>query len=171
MKNDISNGVNRKQIKSLTGFTRQNFLKKNLGGFTIIELLVVIAIAAMIVSVFFVLITGTRAKSRDAVREQDIKQIQNGLAIYASGKGIYPICSPEIIINGKTDCLSAELLGDGAMKGITPVDPKNSGSTCGGSGAYVYCYISAGGSDYTLRYNLETDSITGKSSGWQSIGP
>lgn len=160
-----------RKYRNLKGLIRQNFLKKNLGGFTIIELLVVIALIGVIFSVVFITAKGVRTKNRDAVREQDIKQIQNGLAIYASGKGIYPICNPEIIINGKTDCLSAELLNDGAMKGVTPVDPKNSGSACGGSGAYVYCYISVVGSNYTLRYNLETDSITGKSSGWQSVSP
>ena len=157
--------------KKRTGFTRPKFFSKNLGGFTIVELLVVIALAAVIFSIFFVMVKGARAKSRDTLREQNIKQIQNGLALYATSKGTYPICGSEIIINGQTDCLSTALLSEEAMKGKTPIDPRNVGVSCGDATSYLYCYVSADGSNYTLRYNLETDSITGKSAGWQRVNP
>ncbi len=62
-------------------------------GFTLIELLVVIAIIGILSSVVLVSLNKARAKSRDAKRMLDIKQIQTALSIYFSDYGSYPISS------------------------------------------------------------------------------
>lgn len=139
-------------------------------GFTIIELLVVSALVALLASIVFTAITGTRARSRDSRRETDIKEIQNAVNLYAVNNRAFPICGTELVINGSTDCLSAQLLASGAMSQV-PVDPLGKASgACGDPTGYVYCYVSDG-STYTLRHHLETNSISGKDAGWQSVGP
>lgn len=139
-------------------------------GFTIIELLVVSALIALLVSIVFTTITGARARSRDSRREIDIKEIQNAVNLYAVNNTAFPVCAPEIVINGTTDCLSAQLLAVGAISKV-PVDPLGKASgICGDPVGYVYCFVSDG-LTYTLRHHLETNSIQGKDAGWQSIGP
>jgi len=142
--------------------------KKNLThGFTIIELLVVLAIIAMLSSIVMSLFSTSKAKARDSKREEDMKDIQNGLNLYASNNQTYPICEEEVI-DGGSDCFSSALISSGFMKGV-PTDPlgRGAGSSCGGS-EREYCYVSDG-FYYVLKYSLETDNISGKSSGWQEV--
>lgn len=143
-------------------------------GFTFIELLVVIAVITMIFSAIFVLYDDSKRKSRDARREQDIKELQKALDLFNINQQQYPQCGNDfVVINGATDCLSDALITEGAMIGGTPTDPINSsGGGCGAfSGAYVYCYFSDNGVSYVLKYHLETDSIPCKSPGWYTAGP
>lgn len=138
-----------------------------LNGFTIVELLVVVAIIGMIASMIFVSFESTRAKSRDARREEDMKQVQNALGLYFVNNRQFPECS-ELVINGSTDCVSDALIAVGAISGL-PTDPvQGSSGVCDGENSYVYCY-SSDLFTYTLKYRLETDSIPNKSSGWQSV--
>lgn len=141
-------------------------------GFTILEILVVLAIAGMILSFTIVNIRETRKRSRDSRREEDIKQIQNALNIYANNNRKYPICSTEVVISSLTDtCVGPILVADMAFgAGQPPSDPMSATSgTCGETDSYGYCYRSINGSTYELRYSLETDSIPIKNSGWQPI--
>jgi len=146
------------------------FQKKG-DGFTLIELLIVTVILAVMLSVIFIFVNQARIKSRDAARENGIKQLQVALGLYANNKGFYPVCDPEIRINGVSDCLSVALLAELAVRGSSQTDPLNTAGVCGESNVYVYCYWSATGSTYTIRYNLETNSILGKSAGWQNVNP
>ncbi|MDP2676446.1 MAG: prepilin-type N-terminal cleavage/methylation domain-containing protein [bacterium] len=139
-------------------------------GFTILELLVVIAIIGMLASFLFVQMTGFRANSRDATREENIRQIKNGLDLYHVTHFRYPAICSESAIDGTADCLSVELINDGVFS-KTPVDPFGSSGTCGDPDDYLFCYESVDGSTYTLRYNLETGSIPGKNQGWQTTAP
>lgn len=141
--------------------------KAFLMGFTIIELLVVVAIAAMILSIVFIFLQGVRTKSRDTRREQDIKQLQTALNLYEVNHRRFPICDPIDLID---QCL-IPLVTEGVIP-VLPTDPFH-GSTgvCEAEGSHVYCYKSARGSSYDLYYNLETDTILGKSAGWQKVGP
>lgn len=140
-------------------------------GFTIIELLIVTAIAAIIVSLSLTFMSAAQRKGRDSAREDGIKQLQIAIGLYVNAKGFYPKCDPEIIINGTNDCLSTALLAEAAVKGAAPIDPLNTGSSCGNSNTFRYCYLSVAGLTYTVKYQLETDSILGKSAGWQSVSP
>lgn len=129
-------------------------------GFTIIEMLVVIAIMTMLGSLIFTQIAGARARQRDTKREQDIKTLQNALAIYVINNKIYPVASGALT---GTDAASVALINQETIQQI-PKDPFNIGT-------YRYVYDSADGSTYTLTYYLETDTISGKSSGQQVAGP
>ncbi len=60
-------------------------------GFTLIELLVVIAIIGILATLSVVALNNARAKSRDAKRVADIKNIQTALALYYNDKKEYPI--------------------------------------------------------------------------------
>ena len=143
---------------------------KNKNGFTIIELLVVLAIAVLILSIVFVSVRSAKAKGRDARREEDIKQLQNALNIYNVNSRVFPACALGVI-TGESDCLSLALKSDNIV-GSVSTDPLGGGTgVCLDAASHVYCYESANGLTYTLRYNLETDTIPGKSSGWQQVNP
>lgn len=160
---DLFKNETRKQMINSVYKTRD----AHLAGFTMIELIVVLAIGAMILSIVAVSISDARAKARDAEREEEIKQIRNALNIYATRNNLLPVCATETAItDGVSDCLSSQLVSAGAMP-MAPVDPLLRIGACGGE-AFVYCYQS-NGFGYTLRYRLETDTILGKSAGWQTI--
>ncbi|MFC1756927.1 type II secretion system protein [Patescibacteria group bacterium] len=136
-------------------------------GFTLIELVVVVAVIAMLSSFVIAFLSDSKTNARDSRREEDILELQNMLNLYATTYQLYPACA-QTVINGNTDCLSSVLVsGEFAVQ--SPVDPLG-GSTgaCNNSGDHVYCYTSDG-FGYLLEYALETDNITGKSSGWQSV--
>lgn len=139
-------------------------------GFTLIEMIVVLAVISMLVSYVMASYVETKARSRDAKRESDMKQLQEGLAIYATIYHLYPVCPPNTRINGDSDCLSSAMLNANAMNTM-PIDPlRGAGSCPPADGNYVYCYESDG-FNYTLRYVLETVSIVGKSPGTQTLSP
>jgi len=58
--------------------------------FTLIELLVVIAIIGILATVSVISLSNARAKSRDAKRVGDMKQIQTALELFFNDKGRYP---------------------------------------------------------------------------------
>lgn len=143
-------------------------------GFTIIELLVVIAIIAILVSVTLALLSGPRVKSRDARREEDMKQIHNALSLYANNNGIYPVCDTTTTVDGTTDCLSSALINAKVIS-VVPRDPLQTG-TCGVAWPpssvtdRVYCYrTTPDGTTFALYYNREASSD--KPSGWNVITP
>ncbi|MBI2639794.1 MAG: type II secretion system protein [Candidatus Sungbacteria bacterium] len=141
---------------------RFKFLGSPPSGFTIIELLTVVAIAGMLLSGALVLFQSTRAKSRDATREQHIKTLQNAFALYANNRGIYPTAASEVVLSG-SDAVSLALTGENAIA-QTPHDPLDQGN-------YQYRYRSADGTTYIIRYWLETDSVSGKSAGENTASP
>ncbi len=59
-------------------------------GFTLIELLVVIAIIGLLASVVLLSLNSARAKSRDAKRLADIRQLASALELYFNDSGAYP---------------------------------------------------------------------------------
>jgi len=59
-------------------------------GFTLIELLVVIAIIGILASVILASLNSARAKSRDAKRLMDLRQVKNALEMYYTDNGSYP---------------------------------------------------------------------------------
>lgn len=146
----------------------------NKKGFTVIELLVVIAIIAMISSFAFTSLKSTRAKARDVRREEDIKQVQTALDLYAVTYRRFPDCGTDQVIIGSPGdaCLSIALINAGAISGL-PGDPVGGGSgtisDCGvTAGMFIYCYLSVNeGASYEITYNLETGNIPGKLQGWQ----
>ena len=108
-------------------------------GFTLIELLVVVAIIGLLSTLSIVALNTARAKSRDARRVSDVKQIQTALDLYLTEKGTYPASTAD---------LSPTFM---AQVPVPPL-PSNDGSCAAGATAYVYDSSSAG--TYTLTYCL-----------------
>jgi prepilin-type N-terminal cleavage/methylation domain-containing protein len=119
-------------------------------GFTLIELLVVLAIIGMLASVVLVSLNEARSRSRDARRLRDVQEIQKALAMYASNNAMYPISYPDPLTVTGTDLMSAALIGDEVVPGVSadPLAP-----------TYNYTYVTdSTGSTYSVTFCLETDS-------------
>ena len=77
--------------------------KTNKTGFTLIELLVVIAIIGLLASVVLLALNSARAKSRDAKRLADIRQIASAFELYFNDCNSYPVVTAATTIdNTKT---------------------------------------------------------------------
>ena len=63
---------------------------KNQSGFTLIELLVVIAIIGLLASIVLLALNGARAKSRDAKRIADVRQIASAFELFYNDFNTYP---------------------------------------------------------------------------------
>ncbi len=68
-------------IHNKTSFTK---------AFTLVELLIVMAILGILASIALVSFRSSQARSRDAQRKADLKQITNALELYYSDYGKYP---------------------------------------------------------------------------------
>jgi prepilin-type N-terminal cleavage/methylation domain-containing protein len=68
-------------------------------GFTLIELLVVIAIIGLLASVVLLSLNSARAKSRDAKRLADVRQIASAMELYFNDSGAYPNTTTDLVPN------------------------------------------------------------------------
>lgn len=66
-------------------------------GFTLIELLVVIAIIGLLASVVLLSLNSARAKSRDAKRLADVRQIASAMELYFNDSGAYPAATAQLV--------------------------------------------------------------------------
>ncbi len=71
--------------------------QNNQKGFTLIELLVVIAIIGLLASVILLALNSARAKSRDAKRVADVRQLSNALELFYNDAGGYPASLASLI--------------------------------------------------------------------------
>lgn len=131
--------------------------KASARGFTLIELLVVIAIIGMLSSVVLASLNSARAKSRDARRLADMKQIQIALELYYDTNGGYPNYWP-----WRSQCVGwGTHTPANVIPGLTPTYLPSMPSDPGmivASNVNCYIYIS-NGTDYKfLDYNLSSDS-------------
>lgn len=119
-------------------------------GFTVLELLVVVAIIGIVSAAALVLLSDTRARSRDARRLQDIRELEKALNLYYAENGNFPVSVSTTTLTG-SDSLSNTLVnGDFLAGGISdPVHP-----------TYTYSYgTNSEGSDFTIGFCLETDTV------------
>lgn len=145
---------------------------KNEKGFTLIELLVVIAIIGLLASVVLLALNSARAKSRDAKRLADVRQIASALELYFNDKSAYPTGT-----DGVLNSTSAAGLAPGYI-GLIPTAPtpadSNGTNTCLGTAAknsnnYWYEQPDSG-STYTLTFCLG-DNTGGYQSGPRTLTP
>lgn len=119
------------------------------------------------------LFSNARARSRDAKRVADVKELHDALALYVTNARIFPNPTPAggICLTGG-DAVSIALVGADAIKAV-PLDPRhNCGSGLPTAANLHYHYESLTGSTYKIWYALETDSIPGHSAGQQPpVGP
>jgi len=118
--------------------------------FTLIELLVVIAVIALLSTLSVVALSSARAKSRDARRLSDIKQIQTALEMYLDDAGTYP-----------ASLTTGAPLSYGGMVFLAsiPGDPL-------GDAQYLYTQTD-GGDNYTLGFTLETKAADYEAGNYQ----
>lgn len=124
-------------------------MKKNKQGFTLIELLVVIAIIGLLSTLSIVALNQARARSRDARRIADVKQIQTALEMYYNDMGNYPAS----LTAGSNIATGSIIYMDIVPKPPVPAD----NAVCTGSLIYTYAVANIGGvvnGTYTLAYCL-----------------
>lgn len=126
----------------------------NKKGFTLIELLVVIAIIGILSTLAIVALGNARARSRDAKRVSDIRQISSALELYFNDNGMYPTA----ITWGQS--LSS---GSTVYMAIIPTNPTPiSDGSCPATGTptnYMYSPINSNAS-YVITYCI--GSATGQ---------
>jgi prepilin-type N-terminal cleavage/methylation domain-containing protein len=132
-------------------------MKTNQKGFTLIELLVVIAIIGLLSTLSIVALNTARARSRDARRVSDVKQVQTALEMYYNEMNTYPTTA--------SISTTSPIKGTGASSTYMTLFPTAPLPVDGGCTAannqYVYTQTDAGAS-YTLTYCLggATGNIT-----------
>lgn len=128
-----------------------NLMKQNQKGFTLIELLVVIAIIGLLASVVLLALGSARAKSRDAKRVADVRQVVSALELYYNDNNGYPTTMGGLIAT---------------YLGAAPTYPTPPDGTCTQT---LYNYATAGTavagqwSSYTLTFCVggTTGGLTG----------
>ena len=150
-------------------------------GFTLIELLVVIAIIGILAAVVLVSLNSARAKSRDARRVADVRQIMTGLELFYNTCNAYPIEASATVIE-------ALGLGTGAVGGCNatiptwaaspaadvliqkiPAAPLPAETGCTG-GQNSYTYTAAAATSYSLAFCLGA-STGGYAAGVHTASP
>ena len=116
-------------------------------GFTLIELLVVIAIIGILASVVLASLNSARAKSRDARRIADVKQIQLALELYYDANSQhYPAILDALIggCSGSTNCIPVvPIPPQTALQATYAYSPSPSGCTGGAAGTCVSYHMGA----------------------------
>ncbi len=122
-------------------------MRKNKSGFTLIELLVVIAIIGLLSTLSILALNTARARSRDAKRISDVKQMQTALEMYFNDNNAYPPTTA--IVAGNPIAT-----GTVTYMGVVPTAPTPAdGTACATANSYVYTNTGAG-STYTIKYCL-----------------
>jgi prepilin-type N-terminal cleavage/methylation domain-containing protein len=136
-------------------------MKKNKPAFTLIELLVVIAIIGILATISVLALSNARAKSRDAKRVGDMKQIQTALELFFNDQNRYPTINEwntGQIFSTTTDATSTYLQ-------VIPSAPTPADGSCNDSQNVVDYISNSDGSSYSISFCL------GNTTGTLTPGP
>lgn len=126
-------------------------MRRTYTGFTLVELLIVVSIISLLSSMILFSVNTANARSREAVRHSDLKQIRNALEAYYVDYDAYPSTDGAWFgasVNGGSHTTSG---ANAYIPGLTPTYMKKlpldpSGDTSGWSG-YQY---SSDGKDFKI---------------------
>ena len=113
-------------------------------GFTLIELLVVVAIIGLLSTLSIVALNNARARSRDARRVADVKQVQTALELYYNDNGSYP---GSVTFDGNTSIGT----GTNTYMAKTPAAPLPADGSCAANYTYT---VDDSNRSYTIDYCL-----------------
>ncbi len=155
---------------------------KNKSGFTLIELLVVIAIIGLLASVVLLALNSARAKSRDAKRLADVRQIASALELYFNDNNSYPTGTNSVgtaaqpantMVFGSASTVTNPVALTPTYIGLVPSAPAPQDGSCTASaaGGNTYLYeVNSAGSFYTFSFCL--GAVTGGySAGTRTLTP
>ncbi len=129
---------------------KKNSLPKSQKAFTLIELLVVIAIIGLLATISILALQNARAKSRDAKRVGDAKQIQTALELFFSDNNRYP--TVEEWNTGKIFSTTTGVTS--TYMQIIPNAPTPADGNCSNDENVIYYTPLSDGSSYTLSFCL-----------------
>lgn len=152
---------------------------KNKAGFTLIELLVVIAIIGLLASVVLLALNSARAKSRDAKRLADIRQIASAMELYFNDINSYPTMATAGAFSGANINAAGKIPLSPTYLGQIPSAPAPADGNCtsGAGGAnvavndyWMFANVNATANQYlTSSYNI--GFCLGAQTGGYTAGP
>ncbi len=147
-----------------------NLRERKLHGFTLIELLVVIAIIGILATVSIVALNNARAKSRDAKRLADVKNIQTALAMYYTDKGQYPmtLISGQALYSTSLDA-SSNVVTTTYISNIPTIPTPADGANCNTANNTLNYATSSDLQTYTLSTCISSPPQTAASSSGAAI--
>ena len=137
-----------------------NKLRNKNKGFTLIELLVVIAIIGLLASVVLLALNSARAKSRDAKRIADMRQVASAMELYFNDHSAYPTSSSNNAPAAFGSEANLKTLLTPQYIGQLPTEPTPQDGSCGVSGNSSNQYYWLGqtnlnsGAAYTITFCL-----------------
>ena len=128
-------------------------------GITLVQWLVFAGVLALVILIAVWAASVSRAKSRDAIRMADIKQIQSGLELFYNNNKAYSTAPAEGLLLGttSTNCLDETGFKSGCSGtvylGYIPAAPEPADKKCSAADN-LYRYYSPDGSNYVITFCL-----------------